>query len=185
MEDPVEQICAIFAREGRRRYGMEAVSQLEHALQCATHAEHEGAPPSLIVSSLVHDIGHLLNPDETEAILRGEDAHHEERGAAYLAQWFGEDVTEPVRLHVAAKRYLTARDRDYFQKLSMASRRTLELQGGPFTSDEGAAYLRTSGAEQALMVRRWDEKAKVVGASTPPLDHFRPYMQASLRPLPG
>lgn len=185
MDDPVEQICAILVREGTRRYGMEAVSQLEHALQCAALAERDGAPPALIVSVLMHDIGHLLCPDDTAAMQRGEDGHHEDHGADYLAQWFGEEVTEPVRLHVAAKHYLTGREPDYFEQLSQASRRTLELQGGPFKAEEEAAYLRTAGAETALMVRRWDEQAKVAGAATPALDHFKPYMQAVLRPLPA
>lgn len=185
MDDPVEQICAILVREGQRRYGMEAVSQLEHALQCATLAEEEGAAPLLIVAALVHDIGHLLCPDDTAAMQRGKDGHHEDHGADYLAQWFGEEVTEPVRLHVAAKRYLTAHEPDYFEMLSQASRRTLELQGGPLRAEEGVAYLRIAGAEPALMVRRWDEKAKVAGAATLPLDNFKSYMQAVLRPLPA
>lgn len=181
MEDPIEEICAVYTREGRRRYGMESVSQLEHALQCATLAEEEGAPPSLICAALFHDIGHLLCEDDTAALEQGKDGRHEEHGARYLAQWFGEDVTEPVRLHVAAKRYLTARDRDYYGKLSQASRLTLELQGGPFDAEQGEVYLNTAGAEQALMVRRWDEKAKIVGFETPTLDYFESYMRASLR----
>ncbi len=177
-----EQICAVFAREGSGRYGMESVSQTEHALQCATRAEHDGAPPSLVVAALLHDIGHLLNQDEVGAFLRGEDARHEERGARYLEQWFGEDVTEPVRLHVAAKRYLTARDAGYRDKLSKASIRSLELQGGPFDAAESQAYLHTPGAEQALMIRRWDEQAKVAGAETPPLSHFQMHVHSVLRP---
>lgn len=181
MSDTFDQMATILARGSDKRYGIEAVSQLEHALQCATNAERDEASPALVTAALVHDIGHLLTSDLVPAALRGEDAHHEERGASFLSQWFGDDVRQPVRLHVAAKRYLTAWEPDYYHLLSEGSRRTLALQGGPFNPQEAAEFLRTPGAEEALMVRRWDEQAKVGGAETPPLEHFRTQVEVLLQ----
>ena len=182
MSDAFDQISSILNRGSDKRYGIERVSQLEHALQCATVAEQDKAPAALITAALVHDIGHLLTADLVPAALRGEDAHHEARGADFLGQWFGNDVLQPVRLHVEAKRYLPAWAPNYYQLLSEGSRRTLELQGGPFDPQEAAAFLRKPGAEEALMVRRWDERAKVDGAETPTLAHFRPQVEAALLP---
>ena len=173
MASRFEEVAAILVRGSDKRYGIETVSQLEHALQCATIAEQEKAPAELVTAALLHDIGHLLSPDLVPAALRGQDAHHQERGADFLRQWFGEEITQPIRLHVAAKRYLTAWEPDYMQLLSQGSRRTLELQGGPFNTQEAAEFLRMPGAEQALAVRRWDDRAKTPGAETLPLDHFR------------
>ncbi len=182
MSNAFDRITQILERGDDKRYGIEKVSQLEHALQCATIAEREGAPSALVTAALLHDIGHLLSPDLVPAALRGKDARHEERGADFLARWFGDEVLRPVRLHVAAKRYLTAWEPDYYKALSDGSRRTLELQGGPFDSQEAAEFLRQPGAEDALSVRRWDERAKVVDAETPPLAHFRRHVEAVLRP---
>ena len=146
MSEVFDEIAAVLSRGRDQRYGIEMVSQLEHALQCATIAEREKAPSALITAALLHDVGHLLSPDLVPAALRGEDAHHEQRGADFLGQWFGDEVTQPIRLHVAAKRYLTAWEPDYHQLLSDGSRRTLELQGGPFDPQEAADFLRTPGA---------------------------------------
>lgn len=180
--DPIEQIFEVMARGGKRLYGTrEQVTQLAHALQCATLAEREGASPALISAALLHDIGHLLNPDEWAALERGEDAKHEDRGRDYLTQWFDDDVVMPVYWHVAAKRYLTATEPDYFDRLSAGSVRTLELQGGPFTADEAVEFAAQPYADDGVRVRRWDEGGKVVGAETPDLAHFRPHLESCLR----
>src|SRR5277367_4498829 len=90
-------------RAGQKHYGESAVTQLEHAIQCAMLAEREGASPALVAASLLHDLGHLVNPEDRSQTARGEDCQHEEIAAAYLARWFSDDVVLPVRLHVAAK----------------------------------------------------------------------------------
>ena len=105
---PIEQICGCFDRHGGNDYGGERVRQLEHALQCAALAEAEGAEATLITAALLHDIGHLIHDLGDSPGARGIDDRHELRGREWLARWFGEAVTEPVRLHVNAKRYLTA-----------------------------------------------------------------------------
>ena len=180
----LDEVFALLARKGGERYGQEAVSQIEHALQGAALAEESGASPALIVATLFHDIGHLLHDDEAAAV-KGIDMHHEAGGAAYLANWFGPEVTRPVRLHVDAKRYLCATEAGYFESLSPASVRSLELQGGPMGSVQAAAFARDPHAQAALMLRRLDEQAKVVGAKTPPLDYFRAMAEALLVPEAG
>jgi [1-hydroxy-2-(trimethylamino)ethyl]phosphonate dioxygenase len=110
MGESVDEILAVLRDAGQGNYGESAVTQLEHALQCGTLAERDGAPPALIAAALLHDIGHLVNPDDRMARARGEDGEHEQIGAAYLERWFDDEVTRPVYLHVAAKRYLTATD---------------------------------------------------------------------------
>ena len=119
--NPIDRIFERFDRHGGNDYGGERVRQLEHALQCATLAQAEGAEAPLITAALVHDIGHLIHDLGENPAAHGVDDRHELRGREWLARWFGEAVTEPVRLHVNAKRYLTATDPGYFATLSAGS----------------------------------------------------------------
>jgi len=96
-------------------------------------------------------------------------------------QWFGPEVTEPVRLHVAAKRYLCATEADYFAKLSRDSVLSLALQGGPMSPEEVAAFAALPHADAAVQLRRFDEQAKVKGLETPAVAHFLPYVARCLR----
>lgn len=173
------------AVHGGRAYGGEAVTQLDHALQCASLAEAEEASGALVTAALVHDIGHLLHQFERDAIKRGFDDAHEERGAEMLTRWFGPEVTEPVRLHVPAKRYLCAVEPGYWESLSRVSKRTLDLQGGIFTDAEAAAFIAQPFAADAVRVRRWDDLAKVAGRTVLPPDHFRAVVQAAMRVAPA
>jgi gamma-butyrobetaine dioxygenase len=129
---------------------------------------------------LLHDIGHLVNPGYRTATLRGRDGEHEITGAEHLAQWFGEDVTLPVRLHVSAKRYLTAIDPGYAATLSSGSALSLELQCGPFSPEQARRFAGAAGAAHAIRLRRWDERAKRPGTVIPDLEYFRPCIAASL-----
>lgn len=174
------EIRAAFARRGAETYG-EGVSQLEHALQCATCAERDGASPALIAATLLHDIGHLTHDLPQDIADQGIDAQHESLGSAWLSQHFGPAVTEPVRLHVAAKRYLAATESGYHDLLSPASIQSLKLQGGPMSPEEGARFASERFAEDAKKLRRWDDEGKVVGAKTPDLAHFEGYVSAVLR----
>jgi phosphonate degradation associated HDIG domain protein len=168
-------------RAGQKHYGESAVTQLEHAIQCATLAERGGAGPPLVAASLLHDFGHLVNPDDRAAASRGEDGEHERVAAGYLARWFGDEVILPIRLHVAAKRYLTATEPGYAGTLSRASVLSLAAQGGPFSAEDARRFAELPGAADAIRLRRWDERAKEKGAATPALDHFRPCLEASLK----
>jgi [1-hydroxy-2-(trimethylamino)ethyl]phosphonate dioxygenase len=178
--NPVDEIFELFEQRGGADYGGEWVSQLEHALQCAALAEEAGADAALISAALLHDIGHLVHELGREPATRGIDDRHELRGREWLSRRFGEDVTEPVRQHVNAKRYLTATDPGYFATLSPSSMRSLALQGGPFSAEHAAGFFSLPHAPAAVRLRRWDEGAKIPGKPTPGLEHFRPYLEASL-----
>lgn len=168
-------ICRIeelFARRGAEEYHGEAVTQLEHALQSASAAERAAAEPELVVAALLHDIGHLLHSYGQDAADRGIDDRHESLGDRFLRKHFGRGVAEPVRLHVAAKRYLCAVNPAYLAELSPASQRSLELQGGPMSVAEVADFEREEFHAWAVRLRRWDDLAKVPGLQTPELKHY-------------
>jgi len=177
----LDAVFALLATGGTEQYGQEAVSQLAHALQAAAIAETSGALPSLITAALLHDIGHLADPEFEPALQRGEDRWHEDLGADYLAPLFGPEVTEPIRLHVPAKRYLCAVDPEYAAKLSPTSVKTLAMQGGAFDAAGAREFIARPHAREAVQVRRWDDMAKDPTMSTPTLAHFRPYALAALR----
>jgi len=168
-------IYAAFARRGNEAYG-EGVSQLDHALQCAAFAELDGASGALIAATLLHDIGHLLHDLPDDVADQGIDTQHESTGSAWLSQYFGLDVTEPVRLHVAAKRYLAAVEPGYFDKLSEASKLSLRIQGGPMSPEQARAFEAGPFFEDAVKLRRWDEEGKIVGYQGPALPHFERYI---------
>ncbi|WP_454715491.1 HD domain-containing protein [Caulobacter segnis] len=155
----VAELTDLFTRLGDLHYG-EGVSQLEHALQTAHHAKLDDAPPALVAAALLHDVGHLMQKIGENAADLGIDARHEHISAGYLARAFGPEVTEPVRLHVAAKRYRVAIDPDYLERLSAASLQSLALQGGPMNPDEIDAFLADPAAEAALRLRGYDEAGK-------------------------
>jgi phosphonate degradation associated HDIG domain protein len=178
-QDPIDLVMRLFKERGDAAYLGEPVSQTEHALQTAWAAQQSGAGDALIAAALLHDVGHLLHDLPENCALAGIDDAHEERGARWLLRTFGPEVAGPVRLHVAAKRYLCATDATYLGRLSEASLRSLGLQGGVFTPEEAARFRAHPHAEAALMLRRLDEEAKVPGLTTPALEHFRPSLEAA------
>ncbi len=166
-------------------YGLSAVSQLEHALQAAAGARAMAAPASLVVAALLHDVGHLFHDEDRDLAAEGVDDRHEVQGAAWLAQRFPASVSEPIRLHVAAKRFLVATEPDYAARLSPDSVRSLALQGGPMTPAQCRAFRAETWWRDAVALRRLDEAAKVPGAVTPGLRDFLPMIAATLdRPSP-
>jgi phosphonate degradation associated HDIG domain protein len=179
-DDPIRVIEELFASEGAADYLGEAVTQATHMLQAAALAEQAGATPALVAAALLHDVGHFTGTVTGRDLMRGTDNRHSEQGANWLARWFGPDVTEPVRLHVAAKRYLCAVEPGYFERLSPGSVYTLGVQGGPMAADEVAEFEVTPFAEDACQVRRWDDEAKNPDAPTPPFGHFVPVLAGLL-----
>jgi len=171
----------LFAERGSASYFGESVTQTEHALQTAALAASDGAPAALVVAALLHDVGHLLHTGGEDIADRGIDTRHERIGARWLTPRFGPDVSEPVRLHVAAKRYLCGTDPEYLGRLSPASVRSLELQGGAMTPGAARQFERQDHWREALRLRRWDEEAKVPGLSVPPIDEYRERVEACNR----
>jgi [1-hydroxy-2-(trimethylamino)ethyl]phosphonate dioxygenase len=175
----VEEILDLFVKKGAAAYHGESVSQEEHALQAAELAEREGAPDALVVAALLHDVGHLLDGQDEDLAERGVDGRHEEAGCAWLSRHFGPEVTEPIRLHVAAKRYLCAVDPSYLAGLSPASRLSLKLQGGPMNPAELAAFEGNAHYRDAVRLRLWDDTAKVPGLKVPGPSHYRDRLEAA------
>ncbi len=176
----IEEITALFASEGGAGYLGEAVTQAQHMCQAAYLAEMDGADDALVAASLLHDVGHFTGALSGAELMKGTDNHHAAVGARWLARWFGAAVTEPVRLHVAAKRYLCAVEEEYFAKLSPASVFTLSVQGGPMDDAEVAEFESSSYARQAVALRRWDDLAKDPARVVPDLEHFRPLLERLL-----
>jgi phosphonate degradation associated HDIG domain protein len=171
--DTAREILGIFAQRGSGEYFGERVSMTEHALQAAYFATLAAAPAPLVIAALLHDIGHLIEAVPSDIADWTQDAHHEEVGGRWLAARFGPEVSEPVRLHVPAKRYLLATDRDYFARLSPASVITLQLQGGPMAAHEVAEFETEPYHREAVRVRQWDDQGKVAGLKTPDVAHYR------------
>ncbi|NMJ42945.1 HD domain-containing protein [Roseomonas sp. JC162] len=182
--DIVEKIHDMLERRADGAYGLHDVTQRQHALQSAWLAEQQGKSPALIAAALMHDIGHLVHDLGENPAAEGVDDRHEDLGHAWLAQYFGPEVTEPVRLHVAAKRYLCATEADYFGKLSPDSVLSLSLQGGPMSAGEVAAFEALPHHADAVQLRRYDEEAKIKDLETPPVAHFMTYVARCLKPAP-
>ena len=178
----LQDISSLLNSRATTRYGQEAVSQLEHALQCAQLAEKANETPETIVAALLHDLGHMLikeNPDALaeEAMPPLKDDLHQYVALPFLRSVFTDAVLEPIKLHVEAKRYLCAVDLLYWDSLSPASKHSLELQGGIFDESQVKAFEDLPYASQATQLRRYDDLAKVAGLPTPPLSHYEELMR--------
>ncbi|MFT4992544.1 MAG: phosphonate degradation associated HDIG domain protein [Polaromonas sp.] len=177
------EIIHLFETRATSQYGREAVSQLEHALQCAQLAEQAGETDATVVAALLHDLGHLIaakkedRPDDTQQ----RDDLHQYIAIPFLRGLLPDSVLEPIRLHVDAKRYLCAAVPTYWASLSPASKRSLELQGGAYSEAELAIFLAQPYAEEAVRLRRYDDLAKVPKATTPGLAHFQKKLEALVK----
>jgi gamma-butyrobetaine dioxygenase len=168
LSDVVAEIERLFAEHGDKSYG-EGVTMLAHMLQAAALAQSEDADEALVIAALLHDVGHFLQPTDDSFGYH----KHDRSGGEWLAKRFPPEVSEPVRLHVTAKRYLCAVERDYFDKLSAASVYTLSQQGGPMSDDEVRAFAASPHLEAAVRLRRWDDSGKVTGITVRDLSYYR------------
>ena len=172
----ITELNDLFAGPGAGEYLGEPVTIGVHMRQAGALAQAAGAPDSLVAAALLHDVGHVLASRGAPSLDDTADARHGDKGADWLSQWFGPRVTEPVRLHVAAKRYLCAAEPGYLAGLSAESVRTLALQGGPMSEEEVIAFRNREYAMDAVAVRRWDDEAKEPSVTPPEFGHFAPLL---------
>ena len=167
-------IADIFERRGGEEYLGEPVTMAEHMLQGAHFAEKAGEREEIIVAALLHDIGHFTSEFGTFSMDDTEDRFHEEAGAQVLERFFPSIVTDCVRHHVAAKRYLCATRPEYFRRLSEASVHSLKLQGGPMSADEVMAFERNPNLKDIVKVRHYGEAGKEPDLAIRPFSHYAP-----------
>jgi predicted HD phosphohydrolase len=185
----VSKLAEIFEKQGDGDYVGEAVSQREHAIQCAMHAERAfPRDKEIAVAALLHDIGHMIGLDPPlyaevtkgtefeKGIGRMEDCGivgHEGIGAHFALQLgFSERVASIIRGHVAAKRYLCATQPQYLKNLSDASKVTLRHQGGPMSEAECRAYEAEGMLKLHLKMRYFDEIAKDPDCEMKPVEYY-------------
>ncbi len=176
----IEFILDLFAQRGATEYMGEAVTMSQHMEQSAACAAAEGASDALVISALLHDIGHFIGEHPIEALENGIDNNHEEVGARYLEPHFPASITEPIRLHVAAKRYLCATDDEYFGRLSDASVGSLKVQGGPMSTREVEQFEANPYHQDAVQVRLYDDDGKVTGLTIKPVTDYRATLESLL-----
>ena len=177
--DAIGQIEDLFKHKGHQAYG-ENVTELQHALQSAHLAKTDDGPDYLIVAALLHDIGHLLHELPEDVAEQGIDAHHEQIGEKWLKKWFGPEISQPVGLHVTAKRYQCTVNPDYLAQLSPASLKSFILQGDKMNGDEVSPFEKNPFFKNALQLRTWDDNAKDSEMETPSLEHYLPLVQVAL-----
>lgn len=182
MHPTIKRITDIFRQRGSNQYGTESVTQLQHALQSGLLAEEAGATEQLVVAALLHDIGHIFRDDALPPSLEQNlDNQHEMVANAWLKQQFGTAVSDPIRLHVVAKRYLCTKFPHYKEQLSPTSRKSYHDQGGAMNEKEIAKFEQEPLYREALKLRRWDDLAKNPKRATPAIEHFLPLIETCLR----
>ena len=172
----IDQIINIFHTNGEEEYLGESVSIGEHMLQAAYFASQAGGDDDAVIGALIHDVGHFTSELGVFAMGDVADRLHENAGAILIEGVLPETVVDCVRHHVAAKRYLCAVDRAYYNSLSEASKHSLKLQGGPMRVEECKSFESIQGFDRIVLVRRCDDQGKVSGMMVPPLEHYLPML---------
>lgn len=168
----IDTIFSLYEINGSDEYVGEPVSILEHSLQAAQMAENEGFDCEIILAAFFHDIGHFL-PNKNEMNGLG-NISHEVAGANFLYKnGFSNRVALLVKNHVEAKRYLTFKYPEYYDKLSIASKQTLEFQGGKMKPDEADSFEKMPLFSIFLKMRQWDDRAKEIDVSYPDLKKYK------------
>ena len=176
----LDAVLQTYREHGHRHYG-EDVTELQHALQCATFAQEAGEPAVVVAAALLHDYGHLCHQLGEDIAEQGVDARHEHIGYSKLKGLFVDEIVDACRLHVAAKRYLCWKEPEYLGSLSDASRTSLHLQGGPMNDEEAREFESEPHFDLVVRVRRYDDMGKVSDMATPDLDSFIPLLQTFVR----
>lgn len=172
-----DDLHGLYTERGAQRYEINGrvggVTQLQHALQCAAWATDTQSPDTLVAAALLHDLGHLLYEQRGAEMSATQDDVHQYKALPFLRPHLPAAVLEPIKLHVDAKRYLCGTVDGYWDTLSDGSKRSLALQGGPFTADEAAAFIEQSHAAEAVQLRRWDDLYKDPARVVPGFEAYR------------
>ncbi len=174
----VDEIMGLYTSYGNEDYIGEPVSQIEHMCQCAQLAEKEKYDDEVILAAFFHDIGHLCEHImEVNYMDHYGIVDHEKIGARYLdSKGFSKRITKLIESHVAAKRYLTYKNPAYYEKLSDASKNTLNFQGGRMDEHEAKAFEEDEWFTLYITLRGWDEQAKEENKPLPDLQKYRKMM---------
>ncbi|MCZ6469831.1 MAG: HD domain-containing protein [Gammaproteobacteria bacterium] len=178
----VDYILDLFTRRGSEAYMGEPVNMAQHMEQTAACAVADDASDNLVIAALLHDIGHFVGDFPIDALETGIDNLHELAAAKFLQDFYPASVTEPIRLHVAAKKYLCALDGEYFAHLSAASVQSLQVQGGPMTETEIEAFESSPYHQAAVQLRHYDDDGKVAGLDIKPVQSYQNMLQSVLKP---
>ena len=170
-DEVVAEVQDLFSRHGGENYG-EDVTQLEHAVQVGLLAAAAGESDEVVVAAFLHDIGHICDSDAEMIGTYGRHCHDSNGGAWARSRGFPEIVARLIENHVAAKRYLTATDLAYSERLSTASKATLLHQGGPMNAGEIAGFERDELHPLHIRLRHWDEAGKDDSADLTDLSRF-------------
>lgn len=173
----VDFLLELFQRRGPESYLGEPVSMADHMEQSAACAAEDGASEALIIASLLHDIGHFIGEFPLDALENGVDNLHEDAGGDILAMYYPPEVSEPVRLHVAAKRYLCTVNPEYYGRLSLASVNSFNLQGGRMSPQEVSAFEANPHHQAAVKLRYYDDDGKVADRTIHKIDYYRPLLE--------
>lgn len=172
----IDEIFGLYNKYGQANYIGEKISQIEHMCQAAQLAEGLGHDDEVILAAFFHDIGHLVDPTPDDEHNMGGfgTKDHEKLGADYLRQkGFSEKIARLVESHVAAKRYLTYANVDYYNNLSEASKRTLEFQGGKMSKEEAGMFAADPLFDLFIQMRQWDEQAKLENIPLPDIGRYK------------
>jgi predicted HD phosphohydrolase len=173
-----EQITDSFDEASRIRYGESAVTELEHALQCAEHADQAGADEELVFAAMMHDVGRYAVPQELvsdtlqDVEIADNALGHGERGAQLMENMLPERSLFCIRYHAESKMYLCQTNPNYRAKLSGASVKTLAIQSTNYDQVRLDELYGHQWWPDAIRVRTWDDAAKVKGRITRPLDYW-------------
>lgn len=182
-EQIADEILKLYEQYGAAEYAGEKISQSEHMTQAAELAIKDGQDDEVVLAAFLHDIGHLLPVEDKAESMNGYGTvDHEKVGAYYLSNvGFSEKICRLIQSHVAAKRYLTFKYPEYYERLSDASRQTLIYQGGKMKEYEALAFEDDELFPLYIKMRQWDEAAKEVEFKSPWPEKFRERIVQHLR----
>ena len=171
----VSEVFSLYDEFGETDYIGESVTQIQHMAQAGHLALDEGYEDDVVLAAFFHDIGHLCEHILPVQLMDGVGVmDHEKIGADFLRQrGFSEKVCKLVECHVQAKRYLTYKYFDYYQKLSPASKITLDHQGGIMDAEEAEEFEMDELHTLYIKMREWDDKAKITKLPKPSLEFYR------------